>query len=147
MTEPTCALWYWSHHSVFVELCDDEQEAAESAVSLQESEQGAPAGIQFADGRYLDRDEWPAFGAEESRRYQQWRDEEEQREPRPRPATREVTPPFETSYGQKATVLADAPSWLGRQIAPSSREQPPPPPPGSAGSGGGTDEESRRGDR
>lgn len=116
MSEPTCALWYWSHGSVFVELCDDEQEAAESACSLSDSEQGAPAGIQYSDGSYLDTENWPAYEAERERRYEADMEWAREAATKPQPARREVTPPFETRYSQKTKVPADAPSWLGRQV-------------------------------
>lgn len=112
-TEPTCALWFWSHGSVFVELCDDEQEAAESACSLQDSEEGAPAGIQYSDGRYIDREDWPAYKAEYDRRVKQDMEWAREAAARPRPPQREVVPPFETRYSQTARVPADAPAWLG----------------------------------
>lgn len=59
MTE--CALWFWSHGSVFVEMCDDEAEAIDSAISMSNWETGAVAGIQRADGSYTDREAWTEY--------------------------------------------------------------------------------------
>lgn len=124
-----CALWYLSHGSIFVEMCDDEAEAIDSAISMQDAETGAVAGIQRADGSYTDRDHWAEYQVESSRRLHEFMDELRRQPERPRPAMREVTPPFETHFNQKARVPVDAPAWLGRQVSLAGEA-----PPGATGS-------------
>lgn len=55
---------------------------------------------------------------------------------RPRPATREVVPPFETRYSMRVKVPVDSPSWLGAQV--SLAGEAPPAATRSADAGGAT---------
>lgn len=120
-----CALWYWQYGSVHVSMCEDEREAAEEAHAMQDGEWGAPAGVQYADGRYVDRNEWAEYEAEFQRRRERMDAEIRAESQRPKPPRRTVVPPFD-ARGKTASVPVDAPSWLGRQVAPSSGEQPRP---------------------
>lgn len=97
--------------SVDYELCADEQEAVSYAYQLAESEQGAVSGVQFADGRLIERDEWQALHDYEEERYRAWRDSANREPSTPSPPTRRVRSPF---GDQPVSAPADAPDWLGR---------------------------------
>lgn len=110
MTEPgehPVALWYDRHHVRCYSLQDTERDAAGLAVSLKEYEEGVPIGVQFADGRTLTVDQWPAYQQVQAEQDAEWI-----RQP-PRP-TREVLDPFD---GATVVVDADVPRWLGRGAA------------------------------
>lgn len=62
------ALWTWRHYSLRVEWFDSETEAADSAVSDEDQETGSTAGVQFADGTFVDRGNWPEYEAADERR-------------------------------------------------------------------------------
>ena len=114
------ALWYWQYGSLTYSLHADEEAAAWSALGLDESGEAAVAGVQFADGRVIERplgvvglgtDWWPAYKAVEDRRYEEFckrQREYEQRPPRP---TRQIRDPF--GLDQTVTVDANEPEWLG----------------------------------
>jgi hypothetical protein len=123
VSEPTCALWYWSHGAVSYELYDDETAAVRAAIYMaDDGDYGFPAGVQKADGSYTPLEDWAAYTAEQLRLTRAVSSAVDARASRPRPATREVQPPFETRHDQTLAVPADAPSWLGRQ-AESPRPQ------------------------
>ena len=110
-----CAVWYHRYGSIYVELHDDEQSAARWAVDLAESEEGAVRGVQYADGRFVDRESWDAHKQEEQRRWDQLSEEmaEEWRNPPPRPAKRPVQTPWDTT--KTVEILASSPPWVGAQ--------------------------------
>lgn len=109
-----CALWYWSHFSIYCEIYDTEEAAASTAASMEDAESAAIAGVQHEDGSFVPRDRWAAIKAEHDRRDEQWRARQAAEALKPQPATREVVPPFD-ARGQTATIPADMPSWVGDQ--------------------------------
>lgn len=112
MSEPTCAVWYWSHSSVYYVLCRDETEAAKAAHGISDDDMGAPAGVQRADGTYTPTETWTEYQAESNRRIQRAYDAVREEVARPKPVRHTVKPPFD--YDGDVVVDADAPSWLGR---------------------------------
>jgi hypothetical protein len=108
-----CALWYWSHGAIYYELCSDEQEAVKSAHDLYDYDEGAPAGVQYADGTYLDTKDWPEYQAEGERRSREAVVQAREAMSLPRPATRQIGVPWDET--KTVSANADAPSWLGRQ--------------------------------
>lgn len=112
-----CALWYWSHGSIFYELHDDEAAAASHAVAMVDYETGAPAGVQYEDGTYTDVKEWAEYKAEDDRQWQRMVDRAraERLDPNPKPVLREVAVPWDST--RKIKVEADAPAWVGAQPA------------------------------
>lgn len=113
MSDPTCALWYWSHGFMRVTLCDDENEAIDDGIAMQNHEQGSVAGIQWSDGNYIPVEQWEAFKAEDNRRFELMMEEAKAAATKPKPATRTVQAPFDDGWTVEVSV--DAPSWLGRQ--------------------------------
>lgn len=108
-----CALWYWRYHVIHYELCDDEREAAESAVHMEDYGEASVAGVQFPDGRLIRCNDWDEYRAAEARRYDEWSALAAKRATAPKPAMRTIVAPF--SDGQQVRVLASAPPWLGVQ--------------------------------
>jgi hypothetical protein len=111
MSEPTCAVWYWVHGGIYVELCDTEEEAVWFALSLADSGNGAVAGVQHKDGSYVDRDAWAAIEEEDNRRMEACLEELRTAPPQPQPTR--VAPPFDAK-GATAPVHGLVPGWLGR---------------------------------
>lgn len=93
-----CALWYWRYHSPHYEIHDSEEEAAASALEMTDKAEGWPDGVQFADGRTVRLDDWPAYREAQARR------------DKASPPSRKIKHPFD---GQTLTVDADEPEWLG----------------------------------
>jgi hypothetical protein len=112
MNEPTCAVWYYRHHVVYYEVCDDETKAVSYASYLNEHDEGAVAGVQFADGRFVERDGWTALDEYEREQTERWRAaaKAEAQNPTP-PRGRDVRLPWDTS--DTAYVEAGDPAWLG----------------------------------
>ena len=102
------ALWYLRYGRMDYEVYDSEAEAADVAVSMIEANTAAPCGVQFPDGRAIEREEWPAFG-EAEKRYERYQSAWLARKPEPKPV-RKITAPF---GGGQIEVDADEPSWLG----------------------------------
>jgi choline dehydrogenase-like flavoprotein len=100
------ALWYWRYHSMDYSLWDDEEEAAGVAAAMDVDGGGVPAGIQFQDGRLIDRDDWDAYAAAQERREQAETEYLRQE----RPPQRKITAPF---GGGQIEIDAREPSWLG----------------------------------
>lgn len=104
------ALWYWQGGHADYELYGSEADAADAAVSMEAAETGAPAGVQFADGRIIELEAWPEYPQADrrrSRRMSRWATGR-----RELPPQRTVTAPF---GGGEIEIDADAPSWLGVQ--------------------------------
>ncbi len=111
MPEDTrAALWYWRHYSLCVEVHASEAEAAHDAVTMDENGDASIAGVQHPDRSFVPRDEWKAFKAENGRRWETWKQEQAEREQRPKPPTRKIRAPF---GGHTTTVLDSEPDWLG----------------------------------
>jgi len=111
-----CAVWYMRHYSAYYELCEDEQQAVSYAYALVDAGEGAVLGVQFADGRLVERDEWQALADYQNERYSAWRDSVRAAEALPPPPPpRQVRDPFE---GHEASVDAGDPDWLGAQGVP-----------------------------
>jgi hypothetical protein len=105
-----CAVWYMRYGASSYELCDDEREAVRFAHALEEAEDGVTSGVQFADGRLIERDVWQALADYAEKRYREWRDavsSEHVASPAP---TRQAQDPFD---GQSVSVDAGDPDWLG----------------------------------
>jgi hypothetical protein len=113
------AVWFVRYGSAFAELYDDEEAAAMGAVSMQDQNWASVQGVQYEDGSYLPIDSWPAFAQEMDDRAAELTANRLAEDATPPPETREVVPPFGAGNGT-ATVLVDAPAWLGA---------PPDPPP------------------
>jgi hypothetical protein len=110
MSTDSVALWYVRYHSPGYVLCDSEEEAAELGVGMEDSGGASVLGVQFSDGRTVERDSWPAFAAAQER---SWQAEREARDkPRPAVQEREALDPF---GGRMLRIRASEPSWLGRQ--------------------------------
>lgn len=116
-TDERVALWWWSHGSIHVTVCESEAVAAKTALDFYDYDDmdGAPEGVQFPDGRFLkaNSNDWPEYAAEDQRRWERIRAkfDEERRNPKPKPATRTVRAPFDTT--KTVVVDGDAPDWLG----------------------------------
>lgn len=108
MTE--CAVWYMRYGGANYELCDSEEDAVRYAYALAESEEGSVMGVQFADGRLVERDQWQALTDYVEQRWREWRDSESKRSAAPPPPSRRVRDPFD---GQQVAADADVPDWLG----------------------------------
>lgn len=106
-----CAVWYWHYGSPDYELCASEEEAASFAVGLEDSGNGSVKGVQFEDGRFVERDAWGAYEARERQQDELAKRMVREAAAQPKPATRQVGLPFDPS--RKIHVLADAPPWLG----------------------------------
>lgn len=112
MSEDTCAVWIWRYGRPDYELADSEEEAARIAVSIEDAESGAIAGVQFSDGRVIRSEEWAAFKAESDRRFKEWREQVAQAPAVPPTPKRMVQFPFGSD---KVEIEADEPGWLGVQ--------------------------------
>lgn len=110
MSTDSVALWYARHHSPGYGLCDSEEEAAELGAGMADSGGASVLGVQFADGRTIERDSWPAFEAAQER----FRQAEQEARDKPRPAVpeREALDPF---GGRMLRIRVSEPAWLGRQ--------------------------------
>ena len=111
VSEPTCALWYMEYGRCAYVLCDDEADAASFACSMEDQEYGIALGIQFVEGRTIERDAWPALDAERDRRDAEYVKRQAEIKARPPIPKREVRDPF---GGRQVEVEATAPAWLGK---------------------------------
>lgn len=93
-TSPQCAVWYMRYGGAAYELCDDEQSAVQFAYALADQEEGAVSGVQFADGRLVERDDWQALSDYEDERYRAWRDSVANAPVVSTPSTRRAFDPF-----------------------------------------------------
>jgi hypothetical protein len=110
-----CALWMWYYGSLDVTLYDDEAEAADAAVSIEDRGEGSCAGVQFPDGSFIDRDFWNAWDEAQDRRREAEKAEVEwcakMRAGLPPP--RRIKAPF----GDRVIAIpADYPSWVGTPV-------------------------------
>jgi len=90
------------------EVYGSEDEAADAAVAMIEANTAAPCGVQYPDGRTIEREEWPAFREAEDRHKRMqagWL--AIKAEPVPQ---RKITAPF---GGGQTEIDADEPAWLG----------------------------------
>lgn len=107
--EPTCAVWYVSRYNIEYDLCSDEDEAAKTAAALYEADDTPTMlGVQFADGRLIKINEWPAFAEAVQARSAMWAEARD----RPAPATRPARDPF---TGAEVAIELTEPSWLGER--------------------------------
>lgn len=101
-----CAVWYMRYGASSYALCDDEAEAVGFATALDDSAEGSVMGVQFADGRLIERDEWQAL-----KDYQEQQDAAMRAAPAmPSSPMRSVRDPF---GGQTVDVAVNEPEWLG----------------------------------
>lgn len=109
----TCAIWYWSHGSIYYSLCDNEQMAAAVALDMVDGADAAVEGVQFSDGTYLDKDDWPEYAAEDKRRWDQTFEQAREEMERPKRATRKIKVPWGDDDRTITVYADDAPAWLG----------------------------------
>lgn len=110
----TVALWTMRYFSPEYELFETEDEAARMAVAWSERGECSVAGVQYDDGRYVDRADWAAFyqaGRDSERQYQE---DKARWDALQKPPKRTISTPFEPR-GHRLTleVDADEPAWLG----------------------------------
>jgi hypothetical protein len=99
---------YGSHQ---YELFDTEAEAARRAVGIGDSGEAAVIGIQFADGRLINRDDWQAYKDADGEAYKAMIERSREERRHPRRVTRKIRDPFSSV---EVSVYADeAPEWLG----------------------------------
>jgi hypothetical protein len=112
-----CALWYqWGGRPIEFELADSEEAAARRAVSIDDCDWPCDLlGVQFADGRIIEAENWPAFDEARRREDERYRQINEARPPDTTPK-RAVADPFD---GQTVMIDASAPSWVGRPTTTS----------------------------
>jgi hypothetical protein len=108
MTE--VALWLMRYHSPDYLLCDDEAEAASTALAIEDQGSGVPLGVQFPDGSTIKVDEWPVYAAAKQRQREAERQERANWQAAPRPPMREARDPFR---GQPVRIELEEPAWLG----------------------------------
>lgn len=114
VTSSAAAVWYSVYGSVQVAVYETEEEAASFALDIEEEGSGSVSGVQFPDGRFVDWDAWVTVHRLSEERSEVSHREFAEMASRPRPATRQVQPPFDTRRGRPVEVPADAPTWLGR---------------------------------
>lgn len=109
MTEQ-CAVWYQRYGATYYELASNERVAAGIAWHMEDRGEGYPLGVQFSDGRIVERDAWTALSDYEESMMRAIR---EAPTPEPRP-TRKILSPFGSD-----TVAADYddPPWLGSGVS------------------------------
>jgi hypothetical protein len=107
VSESEYAVWYEVWGSPDFDLEDSETEAANLAVTIEESDRaGVIEGVQLKDGRLIPAAEWLALSEARDRRKARWR--ERQNQP-PRP-TRTTKDPFS---GKSLNVDLEDPDWVG----------------------------------
>lgn len=111
----TCALWYMRYGAPNYEIFDDEHEAAERALSFDETDEGSALGVQYEDGSTLDWDDWNALT--EARKHRE--DEIQRRRAEAaaslEPVTRQIRDPF---TGYLLRIDDREPDWLGDTTIP-----------------------------
>lgn len=105
------ALWYYRQHSVYVELCLSQLDAAASAYWMLNDGNGSPEGVQFPDGRFIQLSKWPLY---EQFQQEQRRIEAAEKPPE-QPPTRQVRVPW-TCEERTVQIPADLPAWVGRPV-------------------------------
>jgi hypothetical protein len=105
-----CAVWYMRYGASSYELCEDEREAIHFAYALEDAENGVVGGVQFADGRLIEREAWQALADYREQRYREWRATEASASSASPTPTRQARDPF---GGQSVSVDAGDPGWLG----------------------------------
>lgn len=109
MKDYGCALWVWTYGTPRYELCEDEGAAARMAVAFSDDGSGSVAGVQFPDGRLIERKDWTAYHEEEKRQTAVMKAALERPPRRPKG---EINEPFS---GERVTIWEDVPRWLGKQ--------------------------------
>jgi len=107
------ALWTWRYHSLGVQWFDSETEAAEFAVSDEDNETGSTAGVQFADGTFIARNDWAEYEAASDRRSARWRAEIAAERDQAPPPSWIVTPPEGLKSGPVKTWEQPPEGWGG----------------------------------
>lgn len=114
MTADSVAVWYWRSYSLHFDLFDDEEEAAEQAVWMEDAGEAAIQGVQFADGRTFTRNNWPAYQVAYQRERDAKKAEAAAAGPPPCRRGHIVSP-----WGGGATAVWDGdalPEWLGKVV-------------------------------
>ena len=103
------ALWTWWYHSLGVQWFDSETEAAEFAVS----DEGSTAGVQFANGAFIARNDWAEYDAASDRRAARWRAEFAAERDQPPPPSWTIEPPAGVKSGPVKTWEQPPEGWPG----------------------------------
>lgn len=110
----TVALWYVRHYETRYDLWETEAKAADYGVFLQNEDDGPHIlGVQFADGRTIERDAWPEWRAAEERERARWEQNRAEWKSRPPAPVRRTLDPFGGT--EPIEIELSEPSWLGRQ--------------------------------
>lgn len=119
MTAPDepVALWYWTTYGPDVMVCDNESDAANIAVAMDDSDTASsPLGAQWSDGRIVGCREWAAYLLAEAKQEAERR--ARMANPPPTRPTRTVVCPFYPD--QSCRIDASEPSWVGAgEVDPS----------------------------
>lgn len=106
------AIWYMRHFSPGYRLYDNESEAATAASYMDDGGQASVSGVQFSDGRVIDRDAWAAYReAVQEKCDAELRQLERQAAAPPVPK-RKILDPF---GGRELEIETAEPGWLGKQ--------------------------------
>jgi len=104
-----CLLWYMVHGSAHAQLCDSEAAAIRRTIWMEDDGSGAVDGVQFADGRYIDRDDWTALEQERTRLEQEMWEAVKASSPKPPPSW------IKSPTGRRALIdPEDFRSWMER---------------------------------
>jgi hypothetical protein len=109
-----CALWWFRYASPGYEICDSEQEAADLAAGMMDSGGCSIAGVQFPDGRVIQRDAWAAYLAAEERLFAAQMAANAAQRAKPPAPKRKIRAPF---GGQIIKVDPGEPAWLGTEAS------------------------------
>ena len=118
--DPTteCALWVWRHWNLTVEMYNTERDAARAAMGIEDQGTGAVEGVQLADGRTIDRENWPLL--DELREAEVARIREMVARMTPTTVGRrgiDITSPFDSVGVAEWKADEPPPAWVGRQRA------------------------------
>jgi hypothetical protein len=108
--EPSVALWYWRRLGMYYSLFDDEDTAARVGNAMEDDDGAAVAGVQFPDGRLVEREAWEALAAASRRAEEAYEAQREAEKSRPQRPKRKIRAPFDGGY---IRVEAGEPAWLG----------------------------------
>lgn len=109
MPRDQVALWYRRYRQADYMLCRDEEDAAGIGAAMEDNGGAYVTGVQFADGRVIERDNWAAFTAAKDRLI------EANAEPLPPRAVRTIRDPFRDDLVE---IDTGEPLWLGKREMP-----------------------------
>ena len=104
-----CLLWYMVYGSAHAQLFPDEASAIRRTLYMEDDGSGAVDGVQFADGRYIDRDDWTALEEERTRLEEEMWKSVKAASPKPPPSY------VKSPTGRRAWIdPEDVRSWMER---------------------------------